>query len=149
MYVVPRRLLCSVLLGSFLLLAALGCGESVSTVSGEVKVNDKPLPDGVISFASQGRKKKVREGIIKDGKYSVADVPVGDTIVTVKETSTMTAPAPAKGSGKTLSTPPKPTTTLVPAKYGDPRTSGLTYTVQSGENVYNPPIQAEAPPKKK
>jgi hypothetical protein len=147
MYVVPRRLLCSVLLGSFLLVAALGCGESVSTVSGEVKVNDKPLPDGIISFASQGKKKKVREGIIKDGKYSVSDVPVGDTIVTVKETSTMTAPAPAKGSSKTA-TPPKPTT-LIPAKYGDPRTSGLTYTVQAGENVYNPPIQAEAPPKKK
>src|SRR5687767_9672267 len=100
MKVVPRRLPWSALLGFLLLGTVLGCGESVATVSGEVKVNDKPVPDGVITFASQNKKKKVLNGIIKDGKYSVAEVPVGDTLVAVTETTVMAAPQPGKKASK-------------------------------------------------
>ena len=138
-----RRVL-AIFVASLMIGVVVGCSEPVGSISGEVKVKDKPVPFGLIAFQTQGRKPKLVSGEIKDGKYSVASVPVGEVVVTVQSVAIKAAPPP-KG---TKATPPAPTVT-VPPKYADPKKSGLTFTVQQGENTYNPPIEPEAKPEGK
>src|SRR5262245_4477944 len=130
-----RRVL-AIFVASLMIGVVVGCSEPTGSISGEVKVKDKPVPFGLIAFQTQGRKPKIVPGEIKDGKYSVGGVPVGEVVVTVQSVATKTA-APAKG---TKAAPPAPTVT-VPAKYADPKKSGLTFTVKQGENTYDPPLE--------
>jgi hypothetical protein len=118
---------------SLSVLIASGCGEKVGTISGEVKLKDKAVAEGTISFLSQVGKKKSVQGPIKDGKYTVSNVPVGDAIITIQG-----PPAKVPFGTKVTPTKAKP---AIPPKYADPKTSGLKYTVVAGEQEH--PITLE------
>lgn len=116
-----------------LLTGLTGCGESVGDVSGEVKVKDKPVPSGVITFLSQVGKKRTVDAEIKDGKYTATGVPAGEAVVTVRGLSVVSMKLGGKGGSTTSVTSSKGV--IVAGKYGDPKRSGLSYTVTAGEQT--------------
>lgn len=128
-------------------LSACG-GPKTNEVSGKVLYKGQPLPRGDISFFSPDGK-RVGTSPIFEGNYDVKDAPVGMDSVTVSGGSpgneSMGAP-PRMGQGKKVipmkmgerSKPlvveaKKPGEQFrVPAKYGDPKESGLSFEVIHG-----------------
>jgi len=97
--------------------AAVVCGGRLSaaddelvTVEGRVTFKGKPLTDATITFHLKGD--QFVGAKIKDGKYRVDRVPVGENFPV------------------TLASKKFP----VPAKYADETTSGLTATIKKGKN---------------
>ena len=78
---------------------------------------------------------------IVDGAYSIAKAPAGDCKITVAtyETKTTAVPFMPKDAASPPGGGPKQSGKYVPipAKYGDPAQSGLTYRIVSGEQVYD------------
>jgi hypothetical protein len=93
--------------------------SETGNVQGTVKVDGKPLAKGKVTFT--GEDSKAHTGDVTDGFYSLERLPTGLYAVTVS------------GTG-------------VPAKFGDAKTSGLTYAVKKGENTHNIELKAEAKP---
>src|SRR5438093_4818237 len=81
---------------SAFLLAVAGCGRGggVGNVSGEVKYNGQPLPDGNIAFISTVGEKQAIRGKITDGRYSLTNVPAGPVEVTVQTIPPSTSTLP-------------------------------------------------------
>jgi len=119
-----------------------GCGASTGNVSGTVTLNGNPVNHAVVSFVSPDG---AIQSAITDasGKYTLEGVKAGPNQVTVRtdeggeETRTVKklggpkqAVAAAAAAGRTL----------VPAKYAETTTSGLTLTVKSGQNTYDIPL---------
>lgn len=100
---------------------SLGCSQQPGSISGEVTINGKPVPRGVISFHSEDGTPVVTNAPIMDGRYAVSGVPAGNVIVTVGNPS----PKGAMVGG------------LVPRQYADPDTSTLTLIVQPGEQTHH------------
>ena len=94
---------------SLALVVLSGCSKpTTSTFHGTVSFQGKPLKSGVIYFLGPAPQMRMGMGTIHDdGTYTATDVPVGDVRVSFQ--------APG-----------------VPATYGDPNTSKLTYTITSG-----------------
>lgn len=96
------------------LLALTGCGGE-QTVSGTVKVDGKPLPEGNIMFSPVDGKSATAGGSIKDGEYSVK-VPVGVMRVSISAPKVI-------GKKKLYNTPDSPlrdvTAEALPAKYNE------------------------------
>jgi hypothetical protein len=137
------------LVGSLFLVFILGCGGSTGNVSGEVKIKDKPVPSGIITFNPQDSKLRVQTGAILDGKYTVRDVPAGDVTISISNATAAVPTAGVIGKAAVGKKAAAPATVTVPRKYADPKKSGLTFTVKPGENTYNPPLEEDAPPPKK
>jgi hypothetical protein len=142
-----RMIMRFVCLGLLALIIA-GCGESIGTVSGEVKVKgkdkDEPLPAGLISFISQGRKKGVFTGEIKNGKYTVTGVTTGKAIITIQGAAPPEKVAPKEKDNKpkeVIKVKPKgkaePKPPTAQPKYANPKTSGLEYEVTVGEQTHD------------
>lgn len=134
--------------GSFaiLLLASLtaaGCNRSdraeLAPVTGTVTYDGTPLPSGKIIFETAGARPAI--GAIEDGQivevttYELNDgAPVGSHKISIQSV----AVAGAGGSGATptdFNTDPAAymaTSSLIPAKYGNPAKSGLTAEVEPG-----------------
>jgi hypothetical protein len=135
MSALPLRVGLTVLLVSLLVFAA-GCAEQLGNVSGEIKVKvkdkdkdiDKPLDAGLVTFISQGRKKRVKTSVVEKGKYEITGIPVGKVLITV--TGTMGDPKDIDKKTK------KAKMTAVNPKYGAPNTSGLEYTVVPGDQEH-------------
>jgi hypothetical protein len=120
------------------LLAAGGCGgkQDVGYVSGKVTLNGQPLSKGSVVFHNPAKGIVVSAPLQPDGSYTaktyqLAGLPPGEYQVSISPTGV--------GSGETpLAEPPKPSassgTTNIPAKYLQPKTSGLKVTVQPGKN---------------
>lgn len=154
----PRRLGRFLVMASVILVAVAGCG-GVGNISGEVKVKGEPIKQGSISFASQGRKKVVKTGAIKDGKYSVQEVPSGEVLITVQafaeEAPTLLAPPPGTKAAPAPKPKPKPDPKAKPEprphpKYADLSQTDLKYTVTTGDQEHNldlEPAPAPAPGK--
>jgi hypothetical protein len=88
-------------------LLASGCSKPTSTVGGKITYQRRPVTSGVIFFLGSEPKLQMGMGTIRgDGTYVATDIPVGEVRVALR--------APD-----------------VPAKYGDPLQSGLTYTITS------------------
>lgn len=123
-----RRTCCFALV---LLLGLMGCSPGVGTVTGEVKVKgkdgEKAIPDGVISFYSQERKKTIVNRPIKDGKYEAPNVPAGKVKVTVR-----VIPPPTVQADPKAKNPSKDTPLTIAKKYSDPSTTDLEYTITTG-----------------
>ena len=84
-----------------------------ATIAGKVMVGGKPLAEGTVIFVTLTRKvPKVASAAIKDGNYSLKDLPVGKYAAAVT----------SKTAG------------AVPAKFATTDTSGLTYEAQKGAN---------------
>ncbi len=110
-----------------------GCGSRKTTVTGEVKYNDRPLPSGTITFLGQSGHKQVASADIVDGHYSIQNMEPGPVTVTV------VTPPPSRGGqpphGKAIETPNAPAAKAyvpVPTRFASPDQSGITYEVKSG-----------------
>jgi hypothetical protein len=125
-----------------LLPAVNGCGGT-GTISGRVTVNDHPLPQGTITFHSQGGRHDVFNAPIRDGAYSIDGVPTGEVLVTV------VAPPPvapgrdvprAGGADAALWNSARrgqAGSGPVPPRFGNPERSGLGLRVAPGSQEYN------------
>jgi hypothetical protein len=96
-------------------------------VAGKITIDGKPVPAGIITYVSKDGKTTVSETIAADGTYRVI-VPDGEYALAVAS-----PPPPTKVDPKD---PPKKLP-LIPAKYGDPKTSGLLYKVSKGKQTYD------------
>src|SRR5262249_12037935 len=142
-----------VVLAGALLLSAGCSSRTKAVVKGQVVFFDKKLSAGTVSFQGQGG--AAGSGNIDFNRnYTVADAPVGPCTVTVRvpQVPPMVPPGskvgqPPKGmppmrppggeaddSGSPLVDPNK--IVKIPNKYAKPETSGLTFTVEPGENKY-------------
>jgi hypothetical protein len=127
-------------------LAIAGCGKSLAEVSGTVTYKGKALKGGSVLFrGSDGVEYPVN--IDAEGKY-VTKVMTGDAQVLVtwvndeamtKYTLALSAQARGAKDGKLPTAPPPPpeSFSLIPEKYGEYPTSGLTTTVKRGKNTYD------------
>lgn len=71
----------AIALASLLVTFASGCGGGKGTVSGEVTVDGKPMPMGIIVFTPDSGLAVAAE--IVDGKYSAVGVPSGNVSVSL------------------------------------------------------------------
>jgi hypothetical protein len=140
------------------LLLCLGCGGRKGEVSGKVTYRGKPLPGGAVTFFGPGDQMVGSAAISPDGDYRIPKVPVGPVRITVSAPAVIkdpkAPPAPRGGKKmwrglqdkkgldardlKIIEDAKKSLIRLdVPAKYGLPDQSGLTYTVESGSQEHN------------
>jgi hypothetical protein len=139
----------------FLLALSLGCGSAAkarAVVKGKVSLGEKHLTAGNVFFHA-ANDVTANGTINKDGNYEIPDAPLGDVKVSVtvpKISPAILAKMNAmrkgmpniksvdpSGSGKSIPIMGEMPEHIVPIpdKYGNPETSGLTYTVQSGEQT--------------
>jgi hypothetical protein len=138
--------------GSWMLLLLLltGC-SSKGTITGKITYQGKPLPVGTVTFVPEQGGSFISD--IRDGEYKVMKVPSGPVKIAIATPSQsppaqyieqMRPPAellekmvPGKageGSDKPFQER-KPVS--IPKRFSDPTTSGLTYTVKSGPQVFD------------
>jgi hypothetical protein len=134
-----------------LLLPLMGC-SSAGTVTGKVTFQGKPLPAGTVIFVPEKGGGAFRSEIF-NGDYKVEKVPSGPVKIAVTTPSSSTPPmdyimkmrppaevlqkvAPGK-SPEDFTKQPPPQTEPIPKKFSDPDTSGLTYTVKGGSQVFD------------
>lgn len=133
------------------LMTFAGCGGSdrhpLGLVAGTVRYNGQPIASGTIIFEVAGA--RPANGTIVDGKivevttYDPQDgAPVGDARIAVFATapdSPATAADPAANPGAPVAIGPNymggGAKSLIPDKYNNPSTSGLTWTIEQDENV--------------
>lgn len=114
---------------------AVGCdnGGLDATVSGTVTVDGKPAPLGEVTFypMNDDLKSATPRGTIEpNGNYSLkvgskSGLPSGEYRVSV-------AVMEMRGGGPNVA---PAALSLSPPRYGDPKTSGLTFTVKPGSNT--------------
>ena len=99
-----------------ILALAAGCGSSdAATVEGTVTLDGQPLKEGTISFEPvDPTTGGTGGGVIKDGKFTATNVPVGEMKVRISAPKVV-------GKRKAYNTPDSPTVDiteeLLPAKY--------------------------------
>lgn len=120
-----------------------GCGgDPLGSVKGTVTLDDNPLPNGTLTFEMPGRRpataKVVNGQIVQATTFQPGDgVPVGAHKVAVSATEAAAGvvvdnPGDTKGPPKGDYMSGK---SLIPTKYNNPETSGLTAEIKSGENT--------------
>lgn len=138
--------MCRVFVG---LLASLpGCHRAepmIGTVAGHVRLDDKPVRDAVIVFEEPTKGISVNASIEPDGTFRIATfdqpgLPPGTYQVAVRPGSFGSGETPLVG-GPVASAP----VTKIPARYQSPATSGLTATVQAGENTFPFELRSASP----
>ena len=121
--------------GLVLLVLSAGCGRSTGTVSGKVTFEDQPLGFGTIALICQDG--SVSSGMIRDGTYTIPEVPVGPVEITVRAypppRPTMTPP----GETRAAAQPPQSEFVPIPERYSDHDQSGLAYTVVPGAQTHD------------
>ena len=119
-----------------------GCGgEQLGQVKGTVTLDGKPLSKGTLTFEAPGKRPataRVEAGqIVEATTHKTGDgVPVGAHKVAVAATEDAASAVVANpGEGKGPGANYMSGKSLLPAKYNNPETSGLTAEVKGGENV--------------
>jgi len=138
-----RSLTVSILIAG--LCTAAGCsggGRPVGRVSGIVTYGGKPVPTGTVVFMPTESGPPAYGNIDPDGRYTLSTYSPGDGAVLGKHAVMITAleqltPAEAANPNRM----PK---MLIPAKYNDTKTSGLTADVRAGENTIEFDLTADA-----
>jgi hypothetical protein len=110
---------------------SVGCGQksSLGTVRGTVTLDGKPLPSGnIVTLPDAGRGAR---GVIHDGQFELGTEATSDGVVIGTHRVAISANEPGSGSG------PEATAgkSLVPIRYSNPSTSGLTVEVKAGNNT--------------
>jgi hypothetical protein len=133
-----RRMLLGLVLltGAGLVLGLAGCGgglrrvpETGSTLDGTVTYgNEKVLVAMVIAAGDSGAQGYIGE----DGRYKIENVPLGEVKLAVNVDA-----GRAQLMGKIMAKQAVPKVVNVPAKYGDPDTSGIKTTISKGANKYD------------
>jgi hypothetical protein len=135
-----------------------GQGPGTGTVSGRVLVDGAPLPGGRITFEPSSGGNPVMAVLGEDGSYPRVELPFGEIRVRVDNRELQRAavprsfnpPAPAlqkalakkgKGGGIPVDPPPPPSipgryVKIIP-KYYQTESSGLTFTVEGGEQTHD------------
>lgn len=121
------------------LACAAGCNSDPGkgTISGKITVNGKPLPGGMITFLPEGGKRDPFSAAIVNGEYSVPDVTAGPAKAYITSHQGEEPPPIGKGDITPVPRPGRKGKAEVPAKYGNPDTSGLALTVQKGDNTFD------------
>jgi hypothetical protein len=129
-----QRLLVLTLAG--ITLPALGCnfggGRSATegTLEGTVKYGNEPVLVALVIAAGPNGS---AEGFIgEDGRYKIEKVPVGEVTLAVN-----VAAGKAQLGARQMSGQKVPKVVEMPAKYGDPATSGIKTTISKGVNTYD------------
>jgi hypothetical protein len=113
------------------LAAVLGCGSSgppTGKVSGTVLLKGKPLTRGTVNFLMKEKGIGAEAPIDATGKYAFATPLVAGTYA-VSVTPPPPEPVPP-------GTRPAKTAPEIPAKFREPTSSGLSFTVKGGQNEY-------------
>lgn len=137
-----RWSVCRLLAITTALIWVAGCGGPfTAAVSGRVTYKGNPLPGGTVTFIHPDGRTGYAT-IQEDGSYNIPAAPGGDVkciVTTQKPIPALPKGVAAKlpGGGSKGSDPVYPTGKYVPipAKYGDPQTSGLAYTIHRGSNT--------------
>ena len=122
----------------------LGCGGGYeSTVQGIVTLDSKTVPTGTVSFSPQSSGPAVFSLIDEQGHYKLRTgksegLPAGQYAVSISATG----PSTGKWSGSGPRPSGKP---ITPAWYANPSTSGLTFTVEPGDNEINLELTSTPP----
>lgn len=120
-----------------------GCGPrrpELAAVEGTVTLDGRPLAHGIISFEAEGRRPataRIVDGrIVEATTYRPGDgVPTGRHRVAVTAREQAAAAAPANpGQATIASAGAMAGKLLVPSRYTDPATSGLTVTIAAEPN---------------
>jgi hypothetical protein len=106
----------------------------LATLTGKVTYQGKPVSVGAIYF--HGPAGEVAMGNLTDtGTFVATDIPVGEVRVSLRVQDPGVYSQQLQGAGgRGAKTRPKDEdkVTSVPAKYSDPATSGLAYTITPG-----------------
>jgi hypothetical protein len=136
--------------------ALIGCGpdyKARGAVKGRVTTNKKPLTTGTVMFYGKNGV-TASAPIDTKGDYEMKDAPLGEckVVVIVEAPTDPSVRMRLKGAGPKMpemknpeeASPALPSNPQVPkevvlidAKYSKPETSGLTFTVNKGEQTYN------------
>ena len=129
----PQHTIAASAIASLLLSCiAIGCGRSLpSTVDGAVTFNGKAVPRGTIAFSPRDEQGTAAYAAIQsDGNYRLRTgqtrgLAPGDYIITIQATELQT-----REESLTLKMPKS----IIPTRYADRRTSGLSAAVAAGAN---------------
>ncbi len=136
---------CVKLVAASLLLAAVGgCGNGLARVSGQVTLDGQPLradSDTRITVQFQPASGTGPSGVglvDQNGSYSLSTgsqngLPPGDYVVACSASQLVKVAGSNVAQGARRITDPK---------YDNPASSGLKFTVQSGKNEFNIPLQS-------
>lgn len=136
-------------LGMTAIMAACGCGSNrapLGKVEGTVRYKGQPLAEGQILFDVAGARTaqgRIRDGAIVDvTSYATGDgAAVGLARIAVFATPpsvslyTRSSQGPDEAPSATGTAPPAGGSSLIPVKYNDPETSGLTHEIGKGVNT--------------
>jgi hypothetical protein len=145
---VPRYIALGLLVAS---IATAGCKPSTTTLHGNVRHGNKPIPSGSVIVYCQGGE-IVRGIITEDGSYSIRNVPRGRAVVTVKphprvpEGMQLRQKLPPTGPGGPMSPSEgsylKDHNVTIPRRYANPDESGLAIDVQTSDQEYDIELQS-------
>ncbi|HLW63670.1 MAG TPA: hypothetical protein VKS79_00025 [Gemmataceae bacterium] len=137
-----------------------GCSKTGGDVKGTVTFNGKPLNAGTVGLVGADGKNAAGGNIEPDGSYYISKPPKGTYTIVVE-----TFDPPSTGSSGSIALPPgveasaekkaelektsapKRERMLIPTKYKDPKTSGLSITVSGSSQTFNIDLVGEAPAK--
>ena len=124
------------------IVAAAGCSTSVdadkpktAAVHGVVLYNDAPMADATVTFHPKGGTRAAFAKTGPDGTFQLTTFDAndgampGDYIVTVSKVTDENEGPPSTDIAAPPRTPKMKS--WLPAKYGDPKTSGLTFSVKA------------------
>jgi hypothetical protein len=122
----------------------MGCGggdAKKATISGKVTYKGAPLAGGTLKLVPTSGGSSYPVYIKPDGAFQVTDAPVGNMQVAIESTGSGTGAttdstkmAPPAGGGRPVATPAPSNGPVIPARYNNPKTSGLTWDVKAGRN---------------
>lgn len=141
---------------SVLLLAAIGCSGPVderpktAKVRGKVTYNGKPVEGAVVSFVSDDVPRAATGKTDANGEFTLTTYEPGDGAIIGTYKVAITKPAGEAAADDAGYDPDNPNPQYekqmektepagkseIPAKYADPKTSGLTATVEDKEENY-------------
>jgi hypothetical protein len=116
----------------------LGGGEAGTvSITGTVTLDGQPVDGASVAFIGNGGARLATAQTDSTGKFTLNAATGKNTVTVAKGAPPVNAPAasdepmlmPTEGELAKMPPPPPPS---FPAKYGDPKTSGLSFDIQEG-----------------
>ena len=117
-------------------LVGCGAGEAKGRIAGKVTFQGQPVSEGIVVFRGAEKSVHITAELRSDGSYTVATakgvgLPPGTYQVCVCPPA-IHVPTTVGGAAPKIKQYPN-----IPAKYRDIKTSGLTLTVELGDNPFD------------